>query len=49
MSKEDMRTLEKCKAMSERGEYPPLTVVFDALEGYKTLWTDHFGDTNCAE
>lgn len=49
MSKEDIRTLEKCKAMSKRGEYPPLTVVFDALEGYKTLWTDHLSDTNCAE
>ncbi|KAL8133034.1 putative Histone-lysine N-methyltransferase ATXR5 [Apium graveolens] len=34
MSKEDIRTLEKCKAMAERGEYPPLRVVFDPLEGY---------------
>lgn len=30
--------------MSERGQYPPLRVVFNALEGYKTLLTDHLDD-----
>ncbi|OMO98292.1 hypothetical protein COLO4_14015 [Corchorus olitorius] len=34
LSKEDMETLELCKAMSRRGECPPLVVVFDSCEGY---------------
>ncbi|XP_057418219.1 probable Histone-lysine N-methyltransferase ATXR5 [Lotus japonicus] len=34
LSKEDTKTLEKCKAMSRRGECPPFMVVFDSREGY---------------
>ncbi|XVF61107.1 hypothetical protein PTKIN_Ptkin08bG0102400 [Pterospermum kingtungense] len=34
LSKEDMETLELCRAMSRRGECPPLTVVFDSCEGF---------------
>ncbi|KAL4351412.1 hypothetical protein GQ457_06G043160 [Hibiscus cannabinus] len=34
LSKEDMETLELCRAMSRRGECPPFIVVFDSCEGY---------------
>ncbi|WRX08520.1 SET domain - like 3 [Theobroma cacao] len=34
LSKEDMETLELCRAMNRRGECPPLIVVFDSCEGY---------------
>lgn len=34
LSKEDMETLELCRAMIRRGECPPLIVVFDSCEGY---------------
>ncbi|XVF14925.1 hypothetical protein REPUB_Repub09cG0103000 [Reevesia pubescens] len=34
LSKEDIETLELCRAMSRRGECPPLIVVFDSCEGY---------------
>ncbi|ESQ43679.1 hypothetical protein EUTSA_v10014318mg [Eutrema salsugineum] len=34
LSKEDLETLEQCRAMYRRGECPPLVVVFDPLEGY---------------
>ncbi|KHN31131.1 Histone-lysine N-methyltransferase ATXR5-like protein, partial [Glycine soja] len=34
LSKEDMETLEKCIAMSKRGEFPPFMVVYDSREGY---------------
>ncbi|GFQ04857.1 probable histone-lysine n-methyltransferase atxr5 [Phtheirospermum japonicum] len=34
LSKEDAETLERCKAMHRRGEYPPLIVIFDSCEGY---------------
>ncbi|KAL6225411.1 hypothetical protein ACLB2K_004261 [Fragaria x ananassa] len=34
LSKEDTETLENCRAMCKRGECPPLTVVFDACEGF---------------
>ncbi|KAK9950066.1 hypothetical protein M0R45_005572 [Rubus argutus] len=34
LSKEDTETLEHCRAMCKRGECPPLTVVFDACEGF---------------
>ncbi|ESQ40914.1 hypothetical protein EUTSA_v10013971mg [Eutrema salsugineum] len=34
LSKEDLETLEQCRAMCRRGECPPLVVVFDPLEGY---------------
>ncbi|KAE8721702.1 putative Histone-lysine N-methyltransferase ATXR5 [Hibiscus syriacus] len=39
LSKEDMETLELCRAMSRRGECPPFIVVFDSCEGY-TVETD---------
>ncbi|XP_037491589.1 probable Histone-lysine N-methyltransferase ATXR5 isoform X2 [Jatropha curcas] len=34
LSKEDIETLEQCRAMSRRGECPPLLVVFDSCEGF---------------
>lgn len=34
LAKEDLETLELCRAMYRRGECPPLVVVFDPLEGY---------------
>ncbi|XP_051127443.1 probable Histone-lysine N-methyltransferase ATXR5 [Andrographis paniculata] len=34
LSREDIETLEHCKAMHRRGEYPPLIVTFDSCEGY---------------
>ncbi|KAF7834169.1 putative Histone-lysine N-methyltransferase ATXR5 [Senna tora] len=34
LSKEDTETLEHCRAMCRRGEWPPLMVVFDSCEGY---------------
>ncbi|KAI5676529.1 hypothetical protein M9H77_07479 [Catharanthus roseus] len=34
LSREDAETLESCRAMYERGEYPPLMVVYDSFEGY---------------
>lgn len=34
LSKEDTETLEQCRAMCKRGEWPPLMVVFDSREGY---------------
>ncbi|KAK7293749.1 hypothetical protein RJT34_16622 [Clitoria ternatea] len=41
MSKEDSETLKLCKSMVERGEWPPLMVVFDPLEGF-TVEADRF-------
>ncbi|EYU30406.1 hypothetical protein MIMGU_mgv1a021218mg, partial [Erythranthe guttata] len=29
-----MQTLKKCRALYRRGEFPPLVVAFDSLEGY---------------
>ncbi|XP_047970040.1 probable Histone-lysine N-methyltransferase ATXR5 [Salvia hispanica] len=34
LSKEDTETLKYCRAMSKRGEFPPLKVTFDLYEGY---------------
>ncbi|GMY12420.1 probable Histone-lysine N-methyltransferase ATXR5 isoform X3 [Fagus crenata] len=34
LSKEDIETLEQCRAMCKRGECPPLIVVFDSCEGF---------------
>lgn len=34
LSKEDTQTLNLCKNMMGRGEWPPLMVVFDSLEGW---------------
>ena len=33
LSKEDTDTLNLCKKMMERGEWPPLLVVYDTTEG----------------
>lgn len=33
LSKEDTETLNLCKSMMERGEWPPLMVIFDPQEG----------------
>ncbi|CDP05029.1 unnamed protein product [Coffea canephora] len=41
ISKEDSQTLNLCKAMMRRGEWPPLMVVFDSLEGF-TVEADRF-------
>ncbi|XP_057542921.1 probable Histone-lysine N-methyltransferase ATXR5 [Amaranthus tricolor] len=34
LSKEDLETVEHCRAMFRRGECPPLLVVYDLCEGY---------------
>ncbi|XP_010547637.1 PREDICTED: histone-lysine N-methyltransferase ATXR5 [Tarenaya hassleriana] len=34
LPKEDLETLEQCRAMCRRGECPPLVVMFDPIEGY---------------
>ncbi|KAA8533576.1 hypothetical protein F0562_030990 [Nyssa sinensis] len=41
LSKEDTETLNLCKNMMERGEWPPLMVVFDPQEGF-TVEADRF-------
>ncbi|CAD5175294.1 unnamed protein product, partial [Musa acuminata subsp. malaccensis] len=41
LSKEDVETLNLCKRMMERGEWPPLMVVHDPLEGF-TVEADRF-------
>ncbi|KAJ8765825.1 hypothetical protein K2173_015738 [Erythroxylum novogranatense] len=41
LSKEDIETLKLCKSMMDRGECPPLMVVFDPLEGF-TVEADKF-------
>ncbi|KAL3630719.1 Histone-lysine N-methyltransferase atxr6 [Castilleja foliolosa] len=41
MSKDDSETLDLCKNMMERGEWPPLMVVSDPQEGY-TVEADRF-------
>ncbi|RDX82824.1 Histone-lysine N-methyltransferase ATXR6, partial [Mucuna pruriens] len=56
MSKEDTETLNLCKNMIERGEWPPLMVVFDPLEGFTveadrsikdlTIITEYVGDVD---
>lgn len=37
LPKEDVETLNLCRSMMERGEWPPLMVVFDPREGYVNL------------
>ena len=39
LPKEDIETLNLCKRMMEKGECPPLMVVFDPVEGYVKLYT----------
>lgn len=34
LPKEDKETIELCRTMQQRGECPPLLVVFDSREGY---------------
>ncbi|KAL0400575.1 UNVERIFIED_CONTAM: putative Histone-lysine N-methyltransferase ATXR5 [Sesamum latifolium] len=41
ISKDDAETLDLCKNMMERGEWPPLMVVFDPREGF-TVEADRF-------
>ncbi|XP_041009843.1 histone-lysine N-methyltransferase ATXR6 [Juglans microcarpa x Juglans regia] len=41
LSKEDTEALKLCKSMMERGEWPPLMVVFDPHEGF-TVEADRF-------
>ncbi|KAM1054901.1 hypothetical protein ACFX15_002105 [Malus domestica] len=44
MSKEDTETLNLCKSMMERGECPPLMVVFDPKEGFTVEADKHIRD-----
>ncbi|KAF3336155.1 histone-lysine N-methyltransferase ATXR6-like protein [Carex littledalei] len=56
MSREDKETLIQCKAMMERGEWAPLLVVFDPVEGFTveadrhikdlTIITEYVGDVD---
>ncbi|KAK3445662.1 hypothetical protein EUGRSUZ_A01443 [Eucalyptus grandis] len=57
LPKEDVETLNLCKSMMERGEWPPLMVVFDPQEGFTveadrfikdlTIITEYTGDVDC--
>ncbi|CAN1146974.1 Histone-lysine N-methyltransferase ATXR6 [Linum perenne] len=59
LSKEDTVTLNMCKRMMDRGECPPLMVVFDPLEGFTveadrfikdwTIITEYVGDVDYLE
>ncbi|XP_057522156.1 histone-lysine N-methyltransferase ATXR6-like [Amaranthus tricolor] len=44
MSKEDVETLTLCKKKMERGEWPPLLVVFDPKEGFTVQADRHIRD-----
>ncbi|KAF9609137.1 hypothetical protein IFM89_013391 [Coptis chinensis] len=56
LHKEDIETLDQCRAMWKKGEWPPLVVVFDQCEGYTveadsqikdmTLITEYTGDVD---
>ncbi|KAK2453135.1 Histone-lysine N-methyltransferase atxr6 [Trifolium repens] len=56
LSKEDTETLNMCRTMMERGECPPLMVVYDPLEGFTveadkpikdlTIITEYVGDVD---
>lgn len=56
LSKEDTETLNLCKNMMDRGEWPPLKVVFDPQEGFTveadryikdlTIITEYVGDVD---
>ncbi|XP_068650709.1 histone-lysine N-methyltransferase ATXR6 [Aristolochia californica] len=41
LSREDSKTLEQCKDMMKKGQWPPLMVVFDSHEGF-TVHADRF-------
>ncbi|KAK8936489.1 Histone-lysine N-methyltransferase ATXR6 [Platanthera zijinensis] len=59
LSKDDMETLSLCKRMMERGQCPPLVVVFDPREGFTveadrfikdlTIVTEYCGDVDFLE
>uniref|UniRef100_A0A453N024 Uncharacterized protein n=1 Tax=Aegilops tauschii subsp. strangulata TaxID=200361 RepID=A0A453N024_AEGTS len=40
LPREDAETLSLCKRMMEQGEWPPLLVVFDPVEGLVALSTN---------
>ncbi|KAJ4952645.1 hypothetical protein NE237_029477 [Protea cynaroides] len=44
LCKEDAETLENCRAMCRRGEWPPLLVVFDPCEGFTVEADSHIKD-----
>ncbi|KAG9444393.1 hypothetical protein H6P81_015733 [Aristolochia fimbriata] len=44
LSKEDAETLELCQTMWKHGEWPPLLVVFDSLEGFTVVADGHIKD-----
>ncbi|XVE58331.1 hypothetical protein DITRI_Ditri04bG0161300 [Diplodiscus trichospermus] len=56
LPKEDIKTLNLCKRMMEKGECPPLVVVFDPVEGFTvqadryikdlTIITEYVGDVD---
>ncbi|KAJ3693968.1 hypothetical protein LUZ60_009448 [Juncus effusus] len=56
LSREDKETLIQCKSMMQRGEWPPLLVVFDPVEGFTveadraikdlTIITEYVGDVD---
>ncbi|KAL1832666.1 hypothetical protein ACET3Z_002317 [Daucus carota] len=56
LSKENLRTVAKCKEMHKRGKCPPLKVVYDAHEGFvvqadgpikpMTFITEYVGDVD---
>lgn len=56
LSKEDTETLNLCRSMMERGECPPLMVVYDPVEGFTveadksikdlTIITEYVGDVD---
>ncbi|KAJ4957947.1 hypothetical protein NE237_025058 [Protea cynaroides] len=56
LSREDTETLNLCKSMMERGEWPPFMVVFDSQEGFTveadryikdlTIITEYTGDVD---
>jgi [histone H3]-lysine27 N-methyltransferase len=41
LPREDAETLDRCKGMMRRGEWPPLLVVHDPVEGF-TVEADRF-------
>ncbi|XP_042495467.1 probable Histone-lysine N-methyltransferase ATXR5 [Macadamia integrifolia] len=44
LCKEDIETLEHCRAMCGIGEWPPLVVVFDSCEGFTVEADSHIKD-----
>lgn len=44
LAREDIETLELCRAMCKRGEWPPLLVVLDPIEGYTVEANDPIKD-----